>query len=399
MTPPQVIRFAPLCLSLLALSASAARAVEAKITRLDGSTLTADIVAIGSAVSAETPSGRIELAWPELLSIDFEQPDPADAPPPAPWRFHLSDGSRITATIAGAGPQRLMLQSPAIGDCEIALRMLHAVAPADPPPALAAAWETIIDEPAPTDEILLVRKDDQPLALRGVVRAADEAGLTFEWNDRRLKLPWERVGGLRTLEPVQAAATLQVHLLGGDQISGDPLGGTAQTLRLRSPALGQVTVDLARITRITCRSDRVIYLSQLPVQRYDMQPLLAKRWNFALDQNLAGQPITLADQTYARGVTLHSRAEISFALGGQFENFAATVGIDDRMDSRGDAIARLIGDGEILWEGRVQGSADPLDVQVSVRGVRMLTLHADYGEDLDLSDQVCWAAARLIKAE
>jgi len=95
---------------------------------------------------------------------------------------------------------------------------------------------------------------------------------------------------------------------------------------------------------------------------------------------------------------MHSRAALIYALNGRYRQFAAVVGIADEMAERGDVTVAVVGDGRILWEAKgVRGGETPREVLVDISGVKELGLHVDFGGQLDLSDHVCWAFARVIR--
>ena len=140
------------------------------------------------------------------------------------------------------------------------------------------------------------------------------------------------------------------------------------------------------------------YMSDLTPKSYEFTPFVSKHWNYARDKTLTGREIRLGGRLHRKGVAMHSRSALAYEIKGGYRQFAAVVGIADETALRGRATLAILGDGRILWRAEdVRGGAEPLKVLADVTGVRELSLHVDFGQELDLADHVCWGAARLIK--
>ena len=249
-----------------------------------------------------------------------------------------------------------------------------------------------------SEDVAIIERGRKVLVLRGAVRGIDAARVTFFWKERELPLSWERLAGLYFAGRTSRSAACSVYWGAGDVFRGRVVSGDETALVLRSGGLGDVDLKWSRIRRIECRSRQMVYLSDLGAAKYEFTPFLRKRWDYALDRTLSGQPIRLDGRVFAKGVTMHSRAALSYSVAQQYRQFAAVVGIADEMDGRGVVSVAVLGDGRVLWSAEdVRGGAKPHEVLIDIAGVRELSLHVDFGRALDLSDHVCWGAARLIK--
>jgi alpha-glucosidase len=103
---------------------------------------------------------------------------------------------------------------------------------------------------------------------------------------------------------------------------------------------------------------------------------------------------------YETGLAIHSRTELTWDLDGEYERFAAVVGIDDAVRPGGDATLELIADGHVLETVRLTGKDDSQVLRCDLTDVKQFTIRVDFGEDgLESGDHVDLAMARVIKSE
>jgi hypothetical protein len=116
------------------------------------------------------------------------------------------------------------------------------------------------------------------------------------------------------------------------------------------------------------------------------------------DQSISGNTLTLNGTTYAKGLGAHAASIITYNLGGKFNTFTATVGIDQEEDSKGQGYVdfQVIGDGRVLFDSGVLTNDQTAQINISVSGVQTLTLVAANGiaNDIDF-DHADWAGAQL----
>ncbi len=112
---------------------------------------------------------------------------------------------------------------------------------------------------------------------------------------------------------------------------------------------------------------------------------------------LDSSPIMLDGVQYDRGLAIHSRTEMTYRLPEPFERFQALAGIDDRLRPRGNVLLKILGDDRLLYEATIAGTDSSQPIDVSLKGVKTLTIVADFGSDLDLGDHLILAEAKLLK--
>jgi alpha-galactosidase len=109
-----------------------------------------------------------------------------------------------------------------------------------------------------------------------------------------------------------------------------------------------------------------------------------------------GRSISIAGQTYAKGIGVHAAARVAFALGGACTRLSAEVGVDDEVADRGSVVFQVWGDGTKLYDsGMVTGSMAATVVDIDVTGTNRLTLVVTDGGDGTEYDHADWADAKI----
>ena len=143
---------------------------------------------------------------------------------------------------------------------------------------------------------------------------------------------------------------------------------------------------------------------QAPVYVSDLTPVgtPVNGWGpYEVDTNNGGQaagdggPIRIADTTYEKGLGVHARSDIAFALNGQYERFLSDVGLQYPGDSRGNVIFEVYGDGILLGSSGPVTIDSPQSLDINVSGVNELRLVVDGNGSVDFDSSV-WADARVI---
>ena len=121
-------------------------------------------------------------------------------------------------------------------------------------------------------------------------------------------------------------------------------------------------------------------------------------WRHRRDASVDGHPLRIGGKTYRKGLGVHTRCRLVYALDGAYRSFITDVGIDDEVGDKGSADVRVLVDGKLKFERKaLTGRAAPLRIELDVAGAKRLTLIADFGPQLDIADHVDWANARLIR--
>jgi len=114
--------------------------------------------------------------------------------------------------------------------------------------------------------------------------------------------------------------------------------------------------------------------------------------------SITGKPLSIAGKVYAQGVGAHAYGYLNIDLNGQADKFLAAVGVDDAANQAQSSVHfKVIGDGKLLWSSGVMKAGQPAKpVELSVRGLKILTLVSGDAGDGSSHDHADWADARLV---
>ncbi|MCC5830159.1 MAG: NPCBM/NEW2 domain-containing protein [Phycisphaeraceae bacterium] len=245
--------------------------------------------------------------------------------------------------------------------------------------------------------------DDRParvLPVTGVLEGIGDENVGFNFRGESRSIGRERVIGVRLATPDALPTNVwTAHLVDGSSIPAVRVtrDGNRAVLEL-GPGEDQVArVPWTAVWRIDVRSDRMVFLSDLNPVEVVEDPLLdiARPWQ--RDRNVHGGDLVIGERTFEKGLGVRSYCRLTFEIGGRYETFAVTMGIDALTRGAGDCEFVVLADGREVLRQRVRGIDPPRPVTVPIAGVQRLTLVVEYGEDLSLSDIANWADARLLK--
>jgi hypothetical protein len=316
--------------------------------------------------------------------------------------LHLARGDRLSGQLLELTSERLKLLTRWKAEVEV------------PAVAVRGAWlaglataneieqfQEQLGSPGAQD-VALVRSADGSLSpVAGRVEGLAEDRLQFEFEGQSRGINRGRLVGLVLARPAASeapAGPYQVfECLTGDRISGTWTALSGNSAELATP-WGRLSIPLPLLQQIGFRNGRLVYLSDLEPSSVEEVPYFGRRWHYRRDAGLEGGPLKIKGQVYPRGLAVHSRSVLNYAIGGQFQSFKATVGFDDAAGGKGRVVCRVLGDGRQLWsQSDLRGDQDPVQLDVSIAGVRQLTLEVDFGELEDTGDRVIWGGARMLR--
>lgn len=158
-----------------------------------------------------------------------------------------------------------------------------------------------------------------------------------------------------------------------------------------------VRVLVGDIVAVNIAGGPAVYLSELTPTAYEHTPYLGATWPLGLDRTANGGPLRIAGDTFDRGLGMHSRSGVKFAVPAGATRFESHLGLD-ALAASGHAIVRISFDGkETLGATELSGAESSRLVSQTVPvGARELMLHVDFGRGGDVQDRVNWGDARFV---
>jgi hypothetical protein len=172
---------------------------------------------------------------------------------------------------------------------------------------------------------------------------------------------------------------------------------------------------LEQVLRADFSAGKIAYLSDMKPSEVRWTPGLgvpegsaSARSQPRSDQSFSGSPLSLLwkddvarsrrdVRTYAKGLAVRSRTEITYRLPAGIKRFIAVAGMDPDDSGHGNVRLEVRGDDRVLWEGVVEAGQAPVEIDVDLSAARRLHLLVDYGEHLDFGDRLHLAEARVTK--
>jgi hypothetical protein len=325
---------------------------------------------------------------------------PATAKPDAPEiQATLTDGDSIHAKLASWADQKISLKQTTGLSLEL------------PATAVTELWIGNHDQQkkaralpleAGPEDVAFVAKDNDIVVVKGLAQGVTGGSLQFRYGDEDRKIALTKIVGLllRSNSPAPMSGFHQcIHTDNGDQFSGSLTGLDRDSLTLTSPA-GPLKISLPSVTTIDFVNGRMTSLCDLKPAKVEQTAFFGRVIPYRIDHSLTGGPLVLSDGPCARGIAVHSRCVLSYELAGDVDRFKTRLGFQQPDGLHGRVEARVLGDGKVLYENPdARGDQPPIDIDVPLAGVKMLTLEIDFGKDQDVGDRVVWGNPRLIRGK
>lgn len=384
-----------------------------------------------SHIQVETASGPQQLPIASLQKIAFQKPastSDQDKNPPAgqelpTYKVELVDGSSLTVTSFAVMSNSATFQLASGSNATVPVNAIRSVRFKDLNQRQESEWQNIKQQNLQSD-CIVVRKSGRIDYLEGVLMNVDEDAVTFLLDDEEIPVPLAKLEGMiyhRGGVREQAAPVLQLADFQGSLIEVAEWKPGKDDLRIESPAGLEIVFTYDQIREIDFSSGKITYLSScepLVVKwapyfgNRDTDPQLVALYEPKRDSPLARDHAALDDgklqlsitegrlsriQSYERGMAIHSRCRLIYEIPEGSIRFQAIAGIDARVRQLGHVRLVLSGDGEELLDVNIDGTDNPHEIMINVRGLRKLEILVDYGKDQDIGDHLNLCNARFVK--
>jgi len=353
-----------------------------------------------------TDGGGVRVSPDELMSATFgsksSPPKSTDAAKSPSMTFFLDDGGQLPGTLLGGDEEGIRATTSLARDLTIkfdTLAGIRLVSPAgfDKAEQLMAAS---LAKRLPSEDVLVTRDAEEPKVLRGRLDSIEVEQGSFTLGSRTRTFKTDRIYGIVLAAGVGTAKPLPitVGLRDGSEFTARFVSADASSIKMATSVAPSVTLSVAQLARLTGRSPRVVYVSDLKPAETHAEGRVNAPSECTHDVGLTGRPLVIQGVTFSKGIACPSRTELVYDLKERFSVFVAQIGIDDDVGPRGSVIFRVSGDDRELYASPLMTGRMPAElIRVDVSGVHRLTLTVDYGDDLDIADHADWGGARLIR--
>jgi hypothetical protein len=278
---------------------------------------------------------------------------------------------------------------------------------------LVAAWKDLFAGKRRSFDTVVVKSSSGSLnQLEGTFYDATDDGKRIEFvakgSETKARLVLDNIHGLSFLRPPDPnLPSLRCKLL-------DTQGSTLLTCSVvlkdgkflvATPCGVKAEYAAALVARLDYSKGKLTYLSDIDPARVkvvETSPLgeVHRLHHFRRDRNLDGEAlIQIAGKTYAKGLALHAYCEVTFDLDGEYREFLAIAGVDERVGqgSDGVTILRIEGDGKELLNLPLKRKDGARPIILNIREVQKLRIIVASDDVLNLGRHLDLAEARVSK--
>jgi hypothetical protein len=333
-------------------------------------------------------AGGAALAWDDVL--DLSRPSPAGGSVDR-YDAYLASGDRIGGEPIGLTDEKLRWESPILGEMELPLDHLAAIARA------AALPQGLAD--ARSDDVVRLSNGD---VTHGIISQITAAGVTLQTADATPTLPWDAIGAVLFSTPAAPKSdnrrAFRVGLADGTSI-------TATRLSL---ADGKLTIGLDEKTSHQAAISAVVAVEQLngpiswltdhrPVKNI-YRPFFAESFPTRFDRTVDGsQSIQERFGQFHHGIGCHSYSKLVYDLDGTYAAFR-TQFVVDSDSPLADVTARiLLDDKAVMQRKNLKGGRMEGPVIIPLHDAKKLALEVDYGDNYSTEGRFAWLDPALVR--
>ena len=414
-----------LILLTLPVAAVAQTDTKTKVSLLDGTVHQGTLVLISSeGLDLQVDASSIKVPMSDIMLIDF--PETKSVVSDEPQVVSLRDGSQLNCSGANRTAMELTVSSATFGELKIANKHVRSIRLQADNPAYRSQWNTFLKRETDKDLLIVAKRDGSGLDfLAGVVSAIGAEKTEFLLDGETVPVPAARVYGVvfastastQAGQPVNLTSAARVTSHKGDQFAASTIKFAGGAFEIETGWGQSLQAASAMIRSIDLSSGRVQYLSDLEpleerldgidpegsllaglIDKEEETLLFGPRRDTTMERT---SRLRLRGREFSKGLCIHSRTEISWALDEKYTSLDCQVGIDDEVAFSGQHIValKISGDGNVLFEKNISTTDDPLPLQLPLNGVSTLTILVDFGDNESTCDWLDLADAKLLIAK
>lgn len=393
-----------------------------EITTLDGTTQSGQLTNVtASDVTIRKQSSESAVPTSQMMSLSIlhETTSSESTTSEEPQEIWLHDGSHLRCASLKRTAQLISAAAGDAGELMIPADFVRAVRLQAAEERYQTQWKSFLERKTEKDLLIVPKRDGEGLDfLAGIVSTITADELTFLLDGESISVPAGRAYGVVFASSPEKAARLKilVHLADYQQVGVDAVTFSDQEFNVRTSWGQELRISQKRIRSIDYSAGRIHYLSDLPpisetfsgidpegslftglVDPETIRLMYGPRRDTAIDTQL---PIRLRGRTYARGLCIHSRTELTFALDRKYTSLETLVGVDDEVARNQDSKVslKISGDGQVLIQREIGTRDAAFPVRLPLDGVTTLTILVDFADNDSSCDWLDLADAKLILA-
>jgi len=369
--------------------ACAAHCVQAETVRLsDGAHLEGSVLSL----DAESMEVRVEgstrrIPAGSVAAVDFGGDRPASLMATAGRRVAIAlDGSRIGCIDAGVAEGKLVGRAGFAEKIELpvkGLAWLITPAPHERPLDVRSMTESLHLGAEDQDTLVIETPGGDPVTLSGIVLRMDAKEIVLDYEGVESPMDLKTVRAVRmaksTREAAESKPVATVVMRDGSTILVTGLAGKGDALVLTSSALDRVTVPRKSVAAIRFWSESLVSLGAMK-PKVQQTPFFDEDFPWQRNRAIGGGPLQLGGRVYEKGIGMHARCRMEFALGGAYRRFTATAGIDDSVRAGSAHLAVSVDGKQPVVKTTLDRAEEPQQLDVDVSGAKKMTILADFVE-------------------
>lgn len=311
----------------------------------------------------------------------------------------LSYGDRIVGRIVEEAKDSVIIESGDLGRITVPLEDLAQLSTGHAAKSGYRDAEDWFKRTAASNEdaILLTNGD----VARGFITRLGADDVTIDTSAGPTQVPYRLIVALRVAHPAPKKLPppfTTVQLRDTSRVTALRIQGNNEGLELGLRCGADVRSSLDRVSRIEAATPRWTWLSELRPISAEQVPMFAQGWDYRIDRNVRGGPLSVAGESFDHGVGVHARSVLTYELGGAYAEFVTAFGLDDDSGSHADVTVSVLVDGRPRFQssgirrGTLHG---PIRVDISHAG--RIELVVDFGENGDIQDRFNWIEPALVR--
>ena len=264
-----------------------------------------------------------------------------------------------------------------------------------------------VESPSDESDQVVAEGGSGQQAVAGLVEAIKPDKVEFNFRGTSRSIPLDRVVAVVMVdlqESLSDGILASIKFRDSSAVTGTINGLNDGQLEVGLVGGASIKVPWEQVTAINVRSDRLVYLSDLTPIEYEHRPIVTRQSELGVDVSVDGNPLSLyAPATkellkFQRGISIRSESRVAYKNDG-YGKLVAKCGIDWETRGNGDCVLTVRGDGIELWQARLVGGEDPVELDLEIADYEEIVFLVDAGEHLDMADHVTIAEARFIKVD